>query len=70
MQMLGLLKEEDRNQTALRHGCNISHPRTVALLAEMVESCLVVWNERTDRYFITPTGESALVFWKALRELI
>ena len=70
MDMLLLLKEEDRIQTALMYGCNLDHRRVTSYLQELVEKSLVAWNERTGRYCLTIAGKDCLGRYAAWRELI
>ena len=70
MDILLLLKEEDRIQTALMYGCNMDHKRITAHLQYLVERALVAWNERTEHYYLTIAGKDAIGRYEALRELI
>ena len=70
IEMLRLLKTEDRTQTALCYGSNMNQSKGADLIVELAEKCLMAWNEDRRKFWLTPVGNSAIRAYDKLRRLI
>jgi predicted transcriptional regulator len=55
--ILNLLHEEDRTKTTIVYGLNLNFRTADSYLELLVKNRAVAWNERTNRWYLTPAGE-------------
>lgn len=57
LDILNFLAVEDRRKTAIVYELNLNFRVATRHLERLVEVGAVAWNERTNRWYLTPAGE-------------